>query len=403
MEPFLKVNFIGGFSVQCGQTLLIDPTTRINKNLELFALLLLNRHQPLSNQDLIQLLWDKDVINPSAALKNAVYALRKLLQDAMPEVPFILTSGQQYQINPDISIQTDFASFSLLYEQMKQSGVSEDCQIELGRQALQLCRGEFLPCFSSRPWVLPYNHQLLSKYISAACHTATLLLNKKEHGCAQEAFSICSCASMICPQRDDLYPCLFAAMQQLDMKTSVLNYYPAVLELCYNRLQKPIPREVRQVYRWASESSLCEQEDLLQIQMDLSEALEAESLSKGAYFCSYDSFRSIYPMLVRTAAREKFDLSLMLISLQARKNTAVSRQELSAAMSLTRDVIVSSLRKDDIFCRFSKFQYAALLMMNQYADKEALTARLLEIVREESGLDDFSVTVSFCSLNTPLQ
>ncbi len=205
MQPFLEVKLLGEFSVRWGSAILVDSNCRMNKNIELFALLLLNSHQPLTNQELTNLLWD-DVVNPAGALKNAVYSLRKLLQDIVPDVPFILTTGQQYQINPDISIQTDVRRCLLLFEQMKQKDVTSDCQLKLGRQALNLCTGEFLPCFAARPWVLFYNHQLISDYISVVCHISNILLKENTHTSAYEAFSICSHASMICPQREDIYP-----------------------------------------------------------------------------------------------------------------------------------------------------------------------------------------------------
>ena len=58
MQPFLQVNLLGEFSVRWGDTVLVDPTMRMNKNLELFAMLLLYADQPLSNEQLMDFLWE---------------------------------------------------------------------------------------------------------------------------------------------------------------------------------------------------------------------------------------------------------------------------------------------------------------------------------------------------------
>ncbi len=180
------------------------------------------------------------------------------------------------------------------------------------------------------------------------------------------------------------------------MKTSILNYYPMVLEVCYNHLQKPVPRAVRQIYHWAAENSRLEQEDLMRIQMDLSQTIQSEPILNGAYFCSYNSFRHIYPIFVRTAERENFALAIMLISLHPRKNAVGSRQDTSLAMNLAHQIILSTLRKDDIFCQFSRSQYAALLMMKNYNDKQFVEMRLSNVFSQESRLKNFTITISFC-------
>ena len=395
MQHYLEVNLFGEFSVRWGDVVLVDSSMRVNKNMELFALLLISSQQPLSNEELMEALWEGEAVNPAGALKNAIYSLRRTLQELVPDVSFILTTGQQYQLNPDIPLQADFLRFSQLNQQMQQSGVSVSSQLELGRQALRICKGELLPCLSSRPWLLSHNARLTSDYIAIVCRTAKILLDEHRTESAREAFSLCSQTAMLAPHRDEIYPYLFAAMQQLEMKTAVINYYPVVLELCYNHNSKPVPRSVRQVYQWASNSNLGQQEDLMKIRMDLAETAQQELPLQGAYFCNYDSLRHIHHILARNGTRNGTMLVILLVSLTPKKNLTPSRQETLSAMATLRNILRATLRKDDIFCQFSRSQYVALLSMTNYDDRHILQKRLTERLHQEQDLLDYEVEIAF--------
>ena len=80
MSACLRAKLLGGFSVYWGDVPLVEPGSRINKNVELLALLLVGDKQPLDNQQLMEALWEGEAANPAGALKNAVYSLRRLLE-----------------------------------------------------------------------------------------------------------------------------------------------------------------------------------------------------------------------------------------------------------------------------------------------------------------------------------
>lgn len=77
----MRVETFGGLAVWLDEKLLVRRGERINKNLELLALLALNGRAPLSNEALAGLLWtEEESHNPAGALKNAAYSLRRLLE-----------------------------------------------------------------------------------------------------------------------------------------------------------------------------------------------------------------------------------------------------------------------------------------------------------------------------------
>lgn len=77
----MRVETFGGLAVWLDDQPLVRHGKRINKNLELLALLAINGRAPLSNEALAGLLWTgEESHNPAGTLKNAAYSLRQLLE-----------------------------------------------------------------------------------------------------------------------------------------------------------------------------------------------------------------------------------------------------------------------------------------------------------------------------------
>ena len=397
MQPFLQVNLLGEFSVRWENHLLVEPNARTNKNLELLAILLLYQHQPLSNEQLMNFLWEEKASNPAGALKNTVYSLRKILEKHAPSVSFIVTTDQQYQFNPAITLQADFLQVSEIYQQLQQKNLSITKQLELGRQALQLYKADLLPCFSHRPWLIERKQLLLQQYAFISANTAQILLKENRFSASQEALSICSRAIMLAPQQEELSLSLFQALYQLEMKTAVLNYYPIAVEMCYHSFSKPVARSLRQIYFWASEQNFSSHEDLMRIRADLQKIMQKELPLQGAYFCNYNELQEIYPMIARTASRNGNTLAILLLSLHPKNKFLPTKQESASAMAALYQIIRNTLRKGDIFCRFSRFQYVSIVSMAQYSDCSIVKNRLSYPISQESLLENFSVQIDFTS------
>ena len=137
MSACLRAKLLGGFSVYWGDVPLVEPGSRINKNVELLALLLVGDKQPLDNQQLMEALWEGEAANPAGALKNAVYSLRRLLEQAAPGVSFIRTAGQHYQLEPGLAVELDTAEFSRQAEAALADGLPDAEKLAACRRALE--------------------------------------------------------------------------------------------------------------------------------------------------------------------------------------------------------------------------------------------------------------------------
>ena len=132
----------GGLRVSCGERALTEGDQRISKPLELLVLLVLNRGNKISNEQLMEALWEPDELeNPAGALKNAAYSLRKSLQGLCPGAALVVTRERQYCWNTEAPMELDVERFAKLYYQAAKDG-QEDERLELCRAALALYPGE---------------------------------------------------------------------------------------------------------------------------------------------------------------------------------------------------------------------------------------------------------------------
>ena len=377
MADRLKVKMFGGFSVCWNDKTLIEYSARMNKPQELLALLLARENEKLSNEQLMEALWESDEIeNPAGALKNAVYSVRKLLQKSAPGINFITMENGRYQWNAQIPVELDIQQFEQLTEMLFEEKLDDEQQLQTARQALALYCGEMLPGLSSRQWVIQSNSYLRQKYLRTVKYMADLLGNCGTRADLEEMLDICNRAALFEPLHEELYESMFEAMRGLDMKQAVLSYYPVVSNLFYDELGEKLPDHLRDIYLWASEGSNQIKEDLHQVQQDLSEVTKETRPIRGAYYCEYEMFKHVYHMVARNAARTGDHVIIMLITLLPKHKELLQKQETVRHMLQLKEIIKQTLRKGDVFSRYSRDQYILMLPVRSSLDVTVVQRRL---------------------------
>ena len=161
------------------------------------------------------------------------------------------------------------------------------------------------------------------------------------------------------------------------MKSAVRSCYPVVLELFYNQLERPLPRQVRAAWRWACDGMPTCQEDLARIRKDFAVIRQQEQPAVGPYLCDYQNFRSLYPLLSRAARRSGGSLAVGLITLSLHGEVS-DRKQLDAGMQWLVQGIRSTLRREDVVCRYGRRQYAVMMILAEYEDVSTVEQRLRE-------------------------
>ena len=365
----MRVETFGGLAVWLDGQLLVRRGERINKNLEMLALLALNGRAPLSNEALAGLLWtEEESHNPAGALKNAAYSLRRLLEQRGVERELVTVEDKQYRLAPDLALEVDLWQAGQLAEQAVNQP-DKALALAAWEELDRICCGDFLPQLADRPWVAGQSALVRDGWLAAARRAAALLLEDRERSGARRALAVCAEALLLFPDDMELQIVRFAAMQELNMKAAVRSQYPLLAEMLMERQGQAPPARLRAIHQWATEGESRGREEMLRIRQKL--ANHGKNAPPGPYFCEYDQLPMLYAMARRQAARTGQVTVLLLAGAggQLGAASAGADQELRFLLSQT-------LRRGDVCCRYGHDQYLALLMLADPAHTGAVEHRL---------------------------
>ena len=154
----LKVNMLGGLSIRSGDVEINDGDNRSRKVWLLLAYMIYCRKRPITQEELVRLLWDDadSVTNPANALKTMFHRVRTTLDrlgDSAGHV-LIVRQGGSYAWNCKVPLTLDVEAFDELCQSASDATRPKD-RLERCLKALELYGGDFLEHFSSDPWVVP--------------------------------------------------------------------------------------------------------------------------------------------------------------------------------------------------------------------------------------------------------
>lgn len=383
----MQISLFGSFSVCWKQHYIVERVNRPNKPWELLALLLVGRLEGEDiNQQLMDKLWEPDEIeNPSGALKNAMYSLRRSLQLADDSIPFVVTESGSYRWNDAVPVQVDALDFQHAAEHFNGGKQPADERIALGRAALRKYGGDVLPALGARRWVASYNSYLRKLYLDTALETVRLLMERGAMEDLQDALDIANRAAQVDPLQQNVYRAIFSLMQQLDMKSTILSYYPVVSNLFYDEQGEALSTDIREIYHWASEYTNSNKADIRQIQQMLAEEPEDGEHIRGAYYCDFETFAHLYRLEARDAPRSGKVVMNLLVSVVAAPGKKLKKEDLVEGMDTLRDTLKSVLRVGDVYSRCSRNQYVLMSGMRAEADAEIVKKRIADNYMEHSA------------------
>lgn len=362
----------------------------------LLAYMVSHREKDMTAQELIDVLWPDDQSdNPSGALKNLMYRLRKLMNRTWGEDGrYIITGRGAYQLNPELVVHVDIEEFE---ECCRQVFNSEDpaVQQENGKKAVELYQGMFLSELSSEYWVISIATYYHSIYLTMVKKLAALLEKEKQFTDVEE---ICAKAIQIEPLDEEIHCFLLRAMIADNKQKLASDHYKETVKLLYDSLGVRLSGEMETIY-----------EELQKIQHDhesnidiIQEELREEKTS-GAFFCEYGVFRKIYALESRSSSRLGISVHLALVSLyldfQVSKDKNDYASLIGEGMKVLEDTLLKRLRSSDIVCRYSVNQFLVMLPACQYEDAKMVVNRLKDSFYKSGKTNKLLLQYSIDELN----
>lgn len=358
----LEVFTLGNFLIKRGNDVISDQTKRSQKIWDLFRYLLTHRGRRIDPQTILESLWpEEDYSDAKRSVRVLIHRLRKVLDghESMSEKDeYIVFAHGGYGWNTKSQSWLDVEEFERLFNSARDiASTDPPSAIELYNMALSLYKGEYLPEAGMTEWVIPARKYYQGLYTDTVLGLTGLLRNADLHS---EIIRVCEKAFLIEPSEEEIHTRYLEALLEEGVVSQALAHYNHVTSWLYREFGTGPSTALQNVYRLIRARTWGVDLDLSYIQEGLREPETHEC--EGAYFCEPDVFRVLYNLERRRLERTGSPVSLILLTLiQVEGNNLPSYSAGRKAMRQLREVLVTCLRKGDVFCQRNDVQYIVML------------------------------------------
>ncbi len=364
------ISMLGDFRISRGKELSAAPTGHIGKPWNLIGYIAYNRGRHIPQKELEGLLWDADDgRNAAGALKVLLHRARKNLEALAPEsgAELIVLKRGEYYWNEDVRTVSDTEQFMQAYEAgIAAKDLTE--REELLRKAADIYNGDFMTGFNT-PWTTPIAGEFHARYVDCVKRLAAIYEENVEHG---ETVCVCEKAVKFEERDEELYRRLIYALYMSGKQEKAIEVYRQVTDAFYCRFAITPSDELKALYKTILKNSGIMEADINMIKDNLTEHGEAS----GAFECEYGVFKDVYQLEARACARSGDLIFLCLITLEAKPDASITPGSIRRAMHHLENAINESLRKGDVFARYSISQYVILLSTLSAENVEPVLKRI---------------------------
>jgi len=377
----------GGFTIQVGEVLVKNSSSRSYQVWNLLEYLIAFRHKTISTTEMYDALWEEDDIdNPANALKNLIYRIRSVFGNYdLPFAKSIVTyTGGTYQWNNDIPCTVDVEEFEGLYKRASNPAQPVELRIENYQNAIELYKGNFLASSGYKNWIVPVGSYYKSIYFKCVGDLLGLLADQQRY---PEMETTCQKALMIDQFEEVVHEYLIMALSRQGQQNKAIAHYNFVSGLFLGELGVKPSASLRNLYRQIAKTAKSVEIDIGIIRQDFREIEPAD----GAFYCEYEVFKSVYQVLARTAPRSDQSVYVVLLTITDQLGEMPDPEQRKGAMSALFGAVQKNTRRCDVFARFSASQYILLLSTTSTDGCDIALRRVSKMYKQNYKAADIEV------------
>lgn len=352
----LTVNTLGKFQVTDGDSVINDDNLRSPMLSKLFMYMLLYRDKTLTTEDIATAIWQgEETDNPTGALKNLMYRLRKSLNKHFGEFEFILTNRGSYRWNPEIEVNIDIEHFEELIQTAKNENIMENSIIKY-ENAIAMYQGDFMSKLMDMHWILTLNTYYHSLYLSCVKALAELYVKVGRY---EDLEHLCSDALKYENADEQIYCYQIEARMRCGKIGLALESYDNAKEIMEKELGIRKTTILNKVYEELLSMSKGQSSyDIHEVKEDIE-----EENPQGVFMCGYPIFKEIYHLEARKSGRSGEEQNLILLTVSARSTDTpeIAEFRIKQTMKGLEETIKESLRIGDVAAKYSDTQFIILL------------------------------------------
>lgn len=388
-KPTIYVNMLGEFSVTIEDKKINDKSNQSKKPWCLLEYLITFRNREIPPNELIELIWaDEESANPGGALKTLLFRSRKLLAPLnYPPQDLIVQHRGSYAWTKAMTTVVDADQFEELANKALEEKEDSEDRLDYCLDAIDLYKGDFLPKSEWESWVVPISTYYHSLYLKIVLMALDILKNQ---GNFQKIIDICQRAIAVEQFDENLHYNLIYALYKSGNQHGAMEHYTRTVDMFYNEFAITPSAHLKELYNIIRDTKHGITTDLTVIQ----EILKEDSRINGAFYCEYAVFRDIYQLESRAIERTGDSIFLCLLTLSDLNGKILKQSILTKAMDELNTAICRSLRRGDVYSRYSVSQFMLLLPTSTYENGEMVLKRISQNFRKKYTRKDLMLTYS---------
>lgn len=373
-DDILHIELFGGFSISHGGKVYIKDNGSSKKVINILQYLIINKNNKVTYDNLVYAMkLEEGNKNPTAVLKNLIYRVRTLLKTSgLPDLDYILQTSGTYSWNNDIDCVVDVEIFQDYCKKAQGKDKTDEEKLELYNKAIEVYGGKLLPKNSVELWIVPlttYYESMFSQCIKE-CYDLV-----KKNGDYSSMIQICSKAIEIDPYHEKNYVMLIECYCKLEKYKDALAAYEKITDLIYEELGVKPSDELIGFYKEIMSNLNQVEKNLVVIDGEIREDSEE---TNGAYYCPYGMFKSMAQYTMRMFERTGQSLCMALFTVTDPNGGMPPKKKRLITMENLKETINTSLRRGDLFSRYSATQYIVMLVSADYENSSKVGQRIMD-------------------------
>ncbi len=387
----IKIVTLGEFRIIPKNGEAYNTSSRSNRLWSLFKYLLNNLNKGITPEILLENVSpEADYIDPSNAVNNMIYRLRKLLSnDSIFEnrKDIILFTNGCYMLNLREDVWIDFIELERSFntaEALKREDPKQ--AIEYYLNAFDIYGGELLPELVYESWIFPKRTYYRNLYLKIIANLTKLYADQKSYGAIVE---ICQKAISIEPYEEELYVRLMENLILMGKIKEAKDYYEktvSILEKEFGIRSTPELQRIAQMLKT----------EYVQIKTDSQVMSQLLGEMDGAFFCDYRDFYTIYVLEKRKCERSGNGLCPVCIEFENGQNVFKSNAQKNSAIKEFKETLINGLRKGDLVSLVNKTRFLILLDNAEYQTVKLVMSRMIDQFLKKSAFKDIVLEIQVC-------
>lgn len=368
----LKVKMFGTFTMEYqGQMVSVERNERTRTN-QLLQCLICNPNG-IEREKLWRAMFEhENVTDPSNSLRALLFRLRKCLKEqGIPGDEYVHIRKRTYFFEPDCPIECDVYQFEQAIESAD-NATDDNERLHFLETACELYTGEFLPGLGAAEWAVVLNIKYKKMYSNCVKELCEEYRKRKEY---KNMLAISEKAASVYPF--DGWQCYqMEALIALNCSKEAILLYENTEKLLFEELGVALPQRMIDMMGELGKQVRNKTNLMDDVLSQLNEAGEEQEL-QGAYECTYLKFLECYHLISRMIERTGQSAWLILYTVTDGKGYALNAGE--RLEQLQEDLCISirkTLRKGDMYTRYSDNQYLILLLELKQEDCKKVVERI---------------------------